>query len=112
MSSAVIRVLDQLKQAGHLQGKDIANIASVSPATVTRWQQGKAAPTLQTQTRLAELRFVVDRLNDFYTPEEARLWLHTPHALLKGKRAIDLIMNGQTEDVLAALEALDSAAYV
>jgi transcriptional regulator with XRE-family HTH domain len=112
MSSAVIRVLDQLKIAGHLQGKDIANIASVSPATVSRWQRGKASPTLQTQTRLAELRYVVDRLNDFYTPEEARLWLHASHPLLNGKRAIDLIIDGQTEEVLAAIEAIDTSAYI
>lgn len=112
MSSAVTRVLDQLKINGHLHGRDIANITAVSPATVSRWQSGKAVPTLSTQTRLAELRFVIDRLNDFYTPDEARLWLHAAHPLLDGKRAVDLIMNGRTEDVLAAIEALDASAYV
>jgi transcriptional regulator with XRE-family HTH domain len=112
MSSAVTRVLEQLKVSGHLQGRDIANIASVSPATVSRWQSGKASPTLATQTRLAELRFVVDRLNDFYTPDEARIWLHAAHPLLQGKRAIDLIINGQTEQVLAAIEAIDTSAFV
>jgi len=112
MTTALTRVLDQLKLTGHLQSKDIANIASVSPATVSRWQTGKASPTLGTQTMLAELRFVVDRLTDFYTPDEARLWLHAPHPLLGGKRAVDLIVLGRTQDVLAAIDAIDSSAFV
>jgi transcriptional regulator with XRE-family HTH domain len=111
MSAAVMKILATLRDAGGLQGKDIANIMSVSPATVSRWYSGKASPDLRTQTRIAELRYVVDRLSEFYSPDETRLWLHTPHPLLNGQRAIDLINAGQTEDVLAAIEALDTGAF-
>jgi transcriptional regulator with XRE-family HTH domain len=111
MATAVSRIIDHLRTDGGLQGKDIANIVSVSPATVSRWSSGKATPDLRTQTVIAELRYVVDRLSDFYTPDEARLWLHTRHPMLKGERAIDLINGGQTETVLAVIEALDSGAY-
>jgi transcriptional regulator with XRE-family HTH domain len=109
--TAVSRILDHLRDGGGLQGKDIANIVSVSPATVSRWSSGKATPDLRTQTVIAELRYVVDRLADFYTPDETRLWLHTKHPMLDGERAIDLINNGRTEAVLAIIETLDSAAY-
>jgi len=112
MASAVTRILDHLKTDGGLQGKDIANIVSVSAATVSRWQNGKASPDLRTQTVIAELRYVVDRLGDFYTPDETRLWLHTPHQMLGGERAIDLINSGRTQEVLAVIEALDTGAYV
>jgi uncharacterized protein (DUF2384 family) len=54
---------------------------------------------------------VVDRLADFYTPEETRLWLHASHPMLGGARAIDLINSGRTQEVLAVIEALDSGAY-
>ena len=111
MSTAISRILDHLKDDGGLQGKDIANIVAVSPATVSRWSSGKATPDLRTQTVIAELRYVVDRLADFYTPDETRLWLHTKHPMLKGERAIDLINRAQTEDVLAVIDALDSGAY-
>lgn len=111
MSTAVRKILDHLKDDGGLQGKDIANIVAVSPATVSRWSSGKATPDLKTQTVIAELRYVVDRLSDFYTPEETRLWLHTSHPMLKGERAIDLINAGHTEQVLAIIESLDSGAY-
>jgi transcriptional regulator with XRE-family HTH domain len=111
MSTAVSRVLERLRDDGGLQGKDIANIVAVSPATVSRWSSGKATPDLRTQTVIAELRYVVDRLSDFYTPDETRLWLHAIHPMLNNKRAIDLINNGQTEEVLAVIEALDAGAY-
>lgn len=112
MSAAVARILDDLRDRGGLQGKDIANIVDVSPATISRWSQGKGTPALRTQTVIADLRYVVDRLSDFYTPDEARLWLHARHALLNGERAIDLINDDRTEEVLAVIERLDAGAYL
>ena len=69
-------------------------------------RRGGAGPG--TQSLIAELREVVDRLTYFYTPEETRLWLHTPHAMLKGARAIDLLNAGRTQEVLAVVDALAS----
>src|SRR2546421_1614001 len=112
MSTAVARILDDLRDRGGLQNKDIANIVDVSPATVSRWSQGKATPELRTQTVISDLRYVVERLRDFYTPDETRLWLHARHPLLNGERAIDLINEGRTEGVLAVIERLDSGAYI
>jgi transcriptional regulator with XRE-family HTH domain len=111
MATAVSRILDHLRSDGGLQGKDIANFAAVSPATVSRWSSGRAMPDLHTQTVIAELRYVVDRLADFYAPDETRLWLHAKHPMLDGERAIDLINAGRTEAVLAVIEALDAGAY-
>lgn len=111
MATAVSRILDHLRDDGGLQGKDIANIVAVSPATVSRWSSGKATPDLRTQTVIAELRYVVDRLGDFYTADETRIWLHTKHPMLDGERAVDLINSGRTEQVLAVIEALDAGAY-
>lgn len=111
MSTAVSRVLERLKDGGGLQGKDIANIVAVSPATVSRWSSGKSTPDLRTQTVIAELRYVVDRLSDIYSPDETRLWLHAIHPMLNYERAIDLINNGRTQEVLGVIEALESGAY-
>ena len=112
MAAAVSRILDDLRERGGLRGADIANIVNASPPTVSRWATGKTSPPLRTQTVIAELRYVVDRLSDFYTPEETRLWLHASHPLLGHERAIDLINAGRTEDVLAVIERLDAGAYL
>ena len=111
MSAAVAHVIENLRVHGALKGNDVANIMSVSPATVSRWASGKATPDIHTQTIMASLRYVVDRLSDFYTPGEIRLWLHAPHAMLQGERAIDLINLGRSEAVLAVIEGIDNGAY-
>ncbi len=110
--SAVARILTDLRDRGGLQNKDIANIVDVSTATVSRWSTGKATPELRTQTVISDLRYVVDRLRDFYTPDETRLWLHSRHPLLNNQRAIDLIYNNRTEDVLAVIERMDAGGYL
>ena len=94
MTSAVSKIIEDLRDRGGLKGTDVANIASVSPATVSRWSAGKALPHPKTQLVISDLRYVVDRLSEFYTPDETRLWLYSKHRLLNGERAIDLINQG------------------
>ena len=110
--SAVARLVGDLKRYGGLNGRDIANIVDVSPPTVSRWSNGVGVPSIQKQAVIAELRWVAERLSDFYTPEETRLWLHSAHPLMNGERAIDLINVGRTREVLEVIEQLDSGAYL
>ncbi len=111
MSSAVSKILDDLKDHGGLKGMDVANIASVSPATVSRWTSGKTFPHPKTQLLISDLRYVVDRLADFYAPDETRIWLYSRHRLLNDERAIDLIHDGRADEVLAVIESLEDGAY-
>jgi hypothetical protein len=111
MASAVAKIIDDLRDRGGLKGTDVANIAEVSPATVSRWTAGKALPHPKTQLVISDLRYVVDRLSEFYTPEETRLWLYSKHRLLEGQRAIDLINQGQADQVLSVIESLDEGTY-
>jgi transcriptional regulator with XRE-family HTH domain len=111
MASAVAKIIDDLRDRGGLKGTDVANIAAVSPATVSRWSAGKALPHPKTQLLISDLRYVVDRLSEFYTPEETRIWLYSKHRLLDGQRAIDLINQGQADKVLAIIESLDEGTY-
>ena len=111
MQNAMVTVLETLKLVGGLRGADVANIAAVSPATVSRWTSGKALPHPKTQLVISDLRYVIDRLADFYSPDETRIWLYARHRLLDGKRPIDLIQTGQAEEVLAVIESLDQSIY-
>lgn len=112
MTNAVVKTIEDLRERGALSGIDVANVAEVSKATVSRWSNGKAAPHPKTQLILSDLRYVVDRLAEFYTPDETRTWLYSRNDLLDGQRAMDLIHNGRTEDVLVAIERLGSLAYL
>ena len=62
MPTAVARILDDLRDRGGLRGADTANIVDVAPPTAWRWTHGKGTPPLHTQTVIADLRYVVDRL--------------------------------------------------
>jgi transcriptional regulator with XRE-family HTH domain len=109
--SAVSKIIEDLRDRGGLKGTDVANIASVSPATVSRWTAGKALPHPKTQLIISDLRYVVDRLSEFYTPDETRLWLYSKHRLLNGERAIDLINQGDADKILAVIESLDEGSF-
>ena len=112
MTAAVARYIDTLQDQGGLKGTDIANFTDVSSATVHRWKAGTHVPHPATQLMLAQLHYIVSRLDDYYTPEEIRLWLYAPHPQLEGQRAIDLIVNNRTAEVIAILDRLDADAYL
>jgi uncharacterized protein (DUF2384 family) len=110
--TAVTHYLDALLDRGGLKGIDIANFADVSSATVHRWKAGSHLPHPSTQLLLAELHYVVSRLDEYYTPQEVRLWLYAPHPQFDGQRAIDFIVNGRTTEVLTILDRLDAEVYL
>jgi transcriptional regulator with XRE-family HTH domain len=111
MSGAVARIVDDLRTRGGLKGSDLANITDVSPATVSRWAAGKASPHPRTQLVISDLRYLVDRLAELYTPDETRIWLYAKHPLLDGARAIDLIHTGGADRVLTVIESLTDGTY-
>ena len=111
-SGPMPRYIDVLNEVGGLTGTDIANITDVSKATVSRWKTGTIRPQPNTQLVLSNLHYIVNRLSDYYSPTEIRTWLFAPHPQLEGKRAIDLINDNQSEEVLRILDRLDTDAYL
>ena len=87
-------------------------LLSVAAVLCLRFPAFLTTPELRTQTIISDLRYVVERLRDFYSPDETRLWLHSRHPLLNSERAIDLIYNDRTEEVLAVIERMDAGGYL
>ena len=106
------RLLDRLRETGGLKGTDIANLAGVPAATVSRWETGRKSPSPKAQFLVSDLAYVMMRLGGYYGSDEIRAWLYTRHPQLDGKRAIDLIRDDCTKDVLAILERIDADAYL
>jgi transcriptional regulator with XRE-family HTH domain len=111
-SGAMPRYITELNEVGGLSGTDIANIADVSKATVTRWKAGTVKPHPSTQLVLSDLHFVVSRLREYYSADEIRTWLYARHPQLAGERAIDLINQNRSEDVLRVIDRLDAEVYL
>jgi transcriptional regulator with XRE-family HTH domain len=111
-SGAMPRYIEELNTIGGLSGTDIANIADVSKATVSRWRAGTVKPQPSTQLVLSDLHYIVGRLQEYYTADEIRTWLYARHPQLEGARAIDLINQNKSEEVLRILDRLDAEAYL
>src|ERR1700735_2593672 len=108
----VARYLGELQDIGGLKGVDIANITDVSKATVSRWKAGAMKPHPRNELILSDLHYVVGRLQEYYSADEIRVWLYARHPQLGGQRAIDLILQGRSIEVLQVLERLDAGAFL
>ena len=112
LTKPVVQFIERLQETGGLKGTDIANFTGVSKATVSRWANGQKSPHPKTQLIMSDLSYVVMRLSEYYNQEETRAWLFARHPQLDGARAIDLIHDERTEDVLAVIDRLDADAYL
>jgi transcriptional regulator with XRE-family HTH domain len=112
MENPVVRFLSNLQEKGGLKGTDIANFTEVSKATVSRWINGQKSPHPRTQLILSDLHYVIMRLSEYYASEEIRVWLYARHPQLNGERAIDLIHEDRSEEVLNILDRLGADVYL
>ena len=67
---------------------------------------------VDTRDYLGELVTIINRLNAYYTDEEAVLWLRSPHPQLEGPKPIDLISWGDGHLVVEVLDRLDAGVYL
>ena len=112
MTNALASRLDSIQQHSGISGRDIAQLLATTPQTVSRWRTGQAAPQPRLLDRLLTLAWLVSQLADYYSADEAKLWLFSPHRLLGGARPADLIVEQRTDEVLKLIDQLDSAAYI
>lgn len=108
----VATFLKDFRETGGLRGTDIANFSSVSKATVSRWSNDHKSPRPATELALSDLHYVVMRLGEFYNPEEVRTWLYAIHPQLNGERAMVLIRENRTKEVLEVISRLESDVYL
>jgi hypothetical protein len=109
---AIAKRLESIKDKGGLLLVDVANVLGTRPETVSRWNQGRAFPHPATERLLLELEWIVDQLSDFYEPKEARMWLFSRQKLFDGKSSAEMISEGKTEEVLAAIRQLRDSVFV
>jgi transcriptional regulator with XRE-family HTH domain len=112
MATAVATRLDRIRDRSGMKSREVAQLLDTTPETISRWQRGRVEPGRDRLERLLTLEWLVDQLGEFYEPDEARLWLFSPHKLLGGERPADRIQGGRVDDVLALISQLQDGAYV
>jgi putative toxin-antitoxin system antitoxin component (TIGR02293 family) len=110
--TAITKRLDSIQARSGISGREVAQLISTTPQTVSRWRQGHASPQPDSLDRLLKLDWLTDQLSAIYEPDEARLWLFRPHVDLGGERPADLIASGRADEVLDLIDRLQSGAYI
>ena len=103
------RLLEEVRDAGLTNG-DVARVVGVADRQVRNWGSGGHSPNGRNRDRLLELHYVARQLRDVYTPEGAEIWLHGRKRSLDGRRPIDLLRDGEFDEVLNAIERLRAGA--
>lgn len=111
MQGAVAERIDTIRTRGGINAREVAQLLDTTPQTVSRWQTGKASPQPRSLDRLLKLEWMARLLSEFYTPDEARLWLFSPHQQLNGSRPADLVSDDRTDEVLTLIDQLQTGAY-
>lgn len=112
MASAVAERLNTIRERGGIRSREVAHLLDTTPQTVSRWRTGKVTPQPDGLQRLLKLEWLIGELAELYEPDQARLWLFSPHRLLAGERPADRIQRGQLDDVLALIHQLSDGALV
>ena len=112
MAQALAKQLTELQQRAGIRFREVAELLDTTPQTVSRWKRGKAEPQPDNLKDLLALTWLAEQLSEFYSPQEARLWLFKPHKLLNGETPAERIRAGRLEDVTALIAQLRDGAYV
>jgi uncharacterized protein (DUF2384 family) len=112
VSNAVAKRLESIQAHSGISGRDVAQLLDTTPQTVSRWRTGLSAPQPRHLERHLTLEWMVSQLATYYSSDEAKLWLFSPHPLLSGCRPADLIAERRTDEVLQLIDQLDSAAFI
>src|SRR5258708_12487833 len=103
MASALADRLKKIKELGGISGRDVAQLLDTTPETVSRWSTGRIDPQRDRLRRLLELEFFLAELAELYSPEEAKLWLFSPHNFLGAQPPPSRIQPEKTQDVFPLL---------
>src|SRR5437660_5250138 len=112
MTVAIATRLDQIRKFAGVSAREVAQLLNTTPETVSRWRTGRTEPQPDRRDSLLRLEWLVKELSELYPPEEAHLWLYSPHKRLAGQRPADLIQAGKTEDMLRVIAQLKDGAFV
>lgn len=103
------RVVEEVRGGGLTIG-EMAKVIGVAERQVRNWSAGANTPSGRNRDRLLQLHYVSQLLRDVYSREGAEIWLHGRKRSLQGRRPVDLLADGEYEEVLAAIERLSSGA--
>jgi len=102
-------LVEEIRQAG-LSTSEIGQITGVRERQVQNWVSGSSRPAAETRDRLVDIHYIVRALLHVYRPDGVEIWLHARNPELGGRRPVEMLVEGQFEPVVAAVQRLQSGA--
>ena len=103
------RIVDEIREAA-LTTAEVAKITGVDERQVYNWAAGASRPRGEKRDRLLEIHYIIKELRDVYTSEGTDIWVHARNRSLSGQRPIDLLIAGEFQPVLHAVDRLRTGA--
>lgn len=105
---------DTIKMAQRSLGLNQVEIAAalgINRRTILRLLNSDNVASPRTRAKFAQIREVDDLLNEIFITDKSKLeWLHSPVPMLRGRQPIDLIRQGNLEEVVSILSGILSGA--
>lgn len=98
-------LVEEIRRNG-LTAAEIGSITGVRDRQVQNWAAGVSKPTGETRDRLVDIHYIVRQLQGAYRPEGISIWLHARNPELSGQRPIDLLISGEFQPVIDAVDRL------
>jgi transcriptional regulator with XRE-family HTH domain len=98
------RIVSDLRET--VSTEDLARIIGIHSRQIQNWAAGRNRPQGENREQLLGVYYLVQRLRDVYRPEGIEIWLHSRNREFDARRQLDLLVAGEYERVLAAVERL------
>ena len=94
----------ELRRDLNLSRERMARLIDVSSKTIERWEEQRSAPAAaKVRVQLAQIQEMRDLGLMVYTKEGFRQFLKTPLPIFKSRTPLQMIEQGETDQVIAAL---------
>ena len=98
------RIVASIREA--ISTDELAKVIGVHPRQVQNWAAGRNRPQGENRDQLLGVHYLVQRLRDVYQLEGVEIWPHGRNREFDGQRPLDLLVAGEYDRVLAAVERL------
>ena len=110
---AARKTIDDARKKFGLNYVELSSALHVDRRTLLRYRKEISTPLPGVRERMERLREISQLLDDLFdTPETRTAWLHGSVPMLRGRRPIDLMRQGELDDILSVLADLYSGTFV
>ncbi|HEX9888527.1 MAG TPA: helix-turn-helix transcriptional regulator [Nitriliruptorales bacterium] len=90
--------------------EELGELTGVGGRQVQNWAAGTSKPSDGSRDRLVDVYYIVQQLGEVYRPEGVEIWLRAKNRTFRGRRPLELLLEGDLEPVFDAVERLASGA--